>query len=79
MTWIIGGNTVSGYCYAFSDIQVSWGNGFSLDCLQKFYQLSDNIGAGFAGSVSLGFKMLNNLSEFIRKERGRSNPEYLIK
>lgn len=68
-----------GYCYILSDVKVSWGNNVEIDCLQKFYPISKNIGAGFAGSVSLGFKMLDALGDYIRKnpsERGIV-PEYV--
>lgn len=79
MTWIIGVNSFLGYSFALSDTTVSWGNSFEKDCLQKFYPITTNIGAGFAGSVRIGFKMLDGLADCIRKEkldRG-AIPEYI--
>jgi hypothetical protein len=69
MTWIIGVNSFLGYSFALSDIKVSWGSEFEKDCLQKFYPITTNIGAGFAGSVKLGFKMLEGLADCIRIEK----------
>ena len=69
LTWIIGVNSFMGYSFVLSDIKVSWGKIIEKDCLQKFYPITDNIAAGFAGSVSLGFKMLGGLAECIQKEK----------
>lgn len=68
MTWIIGVNTFMGYSFALSDIKVSWGKKYDIDCLQKFYPITSNIAAGFAGSVKLGFKMLDGLVDCIKNE-----------
>jgi hypothetical protein len=79
MTWIVGVNSIMGYSFALSDIKVSWGNNFERDCLQKFYPITNNIGAGFAGSVQLGFNMLEALVECIKGEKNqRGNiPNYI--
>ncbi|QUG41288.1 hypothetical protein KD050_18735 [Psychrobacillus sp. INOP01] len=69
MTWIIGVNSFMGYSFALSDIKVSWGSNIEKDCLQKFYSITNNMRAGFAGSVSLGFKMLIGLAECIQNEK----------
>jgi hypothetical protein len=78
MTWIIGGNTLFGYSYAISDIRVSWGFR-ELDCLQKFHLMGNYIAAGFAGSVSLGFKMLDDLKAYLGEPCGELVwvPEYV--
>jgi hypothetical protein len=81
MTWIIGVNSFFGYSFALSDVKVSWGNNYEKDCLQKFYPITNNIGAGFAGSVRLGFKMLEGLADCIRNEKQDRGfiPDYIAK
>lgn len=66
MTWIIGGSTMFGYGVMISDICVSFGQGNSKDCLQKIYPVGNHILGGFAGSVELGFMMLQNLRDFLK-------------
>jgi len=65
MTWVIGGITSFGYGVGISDIRVSWSTGYLKDCLQKVYPVGNFIIAGFAGSVLLGFKMINDLKQFL--------------
>lgn len=66
MTWIIGSPNMFGYAAGVSDVQVSWGNGGQRhDCLRKVYEVAPFIAAGFAGSVRLGFQLLQDLTLFL--------------
>jgi len=65
MTWVIGGSTVFGYGVMISDICVSFEQGPSKDCLQKIYPVGNHIIGGFAGSIQLGFAMLQDLRSFL--------------
>lgn len=65
MTWVIGGITPFGYGVGISDIRVSWGEAKHKDCLQKVYPVGNFLIAGFAGSVYLGFKMIEDLKAFL--------------
>lgn len=65
MTWVIGGITPFGYGVGISDIRVSWKNGNFKDCLQKVYPVGNFIIAGFAGSVTLGFNLIDDLRQFL--------------
>lgn len=66
MTWVVGVSTIFGYGALYSDIQVTYSGGGSTDVLQKAYPLSNFIAAGFAGSVRIGFMLLQSLSDFLR-------------
>jgi len=67
MTWVIGGFTIFGYGVMISDICVTWKDGgYKKDCLQKIYPLGNYIFRGFAGSVELGFMMLQDLRNFLK-------------
>ena len=66
MTWIVGTPTLFGYAILVSDIQVTFASNDKtqyFDCLQKIYPVSKSILGGFAGSVRIGFRLL----EFIRR------------
>jgi hypothetical protein len=62
MTWIVGSPIMFGYGFAVSDIRVTLANRQERDCLQKIYPVGQFIAAGFAGSVKIGFAMLETLS-----------------
>lgn len=66
MTWVIGGSTVFGYGALISDIRVTFSDGSEADLIQKAYPISNFVAAGFAGSVQMGFLLLNDLSEFTK-------------
>ncbi len=61
MTWIVGAPTIMGYGFAISDIRVTLGNGQEVDYLQKVYPVGKYLAAGFAGSVRIGFAMIDEL------------------
>src|SRR5258708_5314845 len=60
MTWIVGTPTRFGYAAAISDIRVTVGDDH-LDCLQKIYPVGKHLALGFAGSVQIGFEMVEVL------------------
>jgi len=66
MTWVIGASTMFGYGIVLSDICVTFRNGERRDILQKAYPVGNYIVAGFAGSIELGFMLLQNLREFLK-------------
>lgn len=66
MTWIVGAAATTGYAVGISDIRVSFDGGRELDCLQKIYPMARFIAAGFAGSVEIGFRMLDGLAYQLR-------------
>ena len=54
-----------GYSFGLSDIRVTLGNGSEHDCLQKIYPIANSIALGFAGSVRIGFAMVNVMKEWL--------------
>ena len=50
-----------GYGFGISDVRVRVGD-VTLDCLQKIYPVARWVAAGFAGSVRIGFSMIDELS-----------------
>jgi hypothetical protein len=65
MTWVVGAATPFGYGTGISDIRVTFSNGGERDCLQKIYPVGRFIAAGFAGSVAIGFAMIDRLKELL--------------
>jgi hypothetical protein len=61
MTWIVGAPTMFGYSFGISDVRVTLGDGSEVDCLQKVHRIGRHIAAGFAGSVRIGFAMIDEL------------------
>jgi hypothetical protein len=80
MTWIVGTATPFGYSFALSDTRVTWGDGRHLDCLQKIYPVARYIAVGFAGSVKIGFDVVEALKAFLYEpdETLAWNPPELI-
>lgn len=66
MTWIVGAAAALGYAVGISDVRVTFGDESECDCLQKIYPMARFIAAGFAGSVQIGFAMLDGLSHLLR-------------
>ena len=66
MTWVCAASTIFGYGALYSDVQVTFADGQTKDLIQKAYPLSNFIVAGFAGSVQIGFGMLQSLSDLLR-------------
>ncbi|MCX5681960.1 MAG: hypothetical protein NT079_06825 [Candidatus Omnitrophica bacterium] len=72
MTWVIGGATPFNYGVIIPDIKVTFSNGAPRDCLQKVYPVGNYILGGFAGSVKIGFMMLQDLRDFLKLDDGES-------
>jgi hypothetical protein len=53
-----------GYGFGISDIRVTLGDGSEVDCLQKIYPVARWVAAGFAGSVQIGFAMIDSLTRW---------------
>ncbi len=51
-----------GYGFRVSDVRVTLHDGSEVDCLQKIYPVARWAAAGFAGSVKIGFAMIDQLS-----------------
>src|SRR6267154_259458 len=71
MTWMIATNVLLGYAVGISDIRVTFGPPESRqerDCLQKIYSVGQDLAAGFAGSVEIGFAMISSLQRALRLE-----------
>lgn len=61
MTWIIGGASLFGYGVAISDVEVRFASGETKPMVQKAYLVGNSLVGGFAGSVLIGFRLLENL------------------
>lgn len=62
MTWVIGAVSLLGYGVLVSDVQVSWRNSDrELPILQKAHFVGNTVVAGFAGSVRIGFRLIESL------------------
>jgi hypothetical protein len=57
-----------GYSFAVSDIRVTLEDGSERDCLQKIYPVAQSIALGFAGSVCIGFKMVEVMKEWLHND-----------
>jgi hypothetical protein len=80
MTWIVGIATPFGYSFALSDVRVTLRGGREIDCLQKIYPVARFIAVGFAGSVRIGFDVVETLRESLYEsdERIAWNPPELV-
>jgi hypothetical protein len=65
MTWVVGAVAPFGYGIGISDIRVTLANRMELDCLQKIYPVGRFLALGFAGSVAIGFAMVDKLTELL--------------
>jgi hypothetical protein len=65
MTWVIGASSLLGYGVMVSDIRVRFASGQKADIVKKAYPVGPFIVAGFAGSVLIGFKLLDSLGDFL--------------
>jgi hypothetical protein len=61
VTWIIGASSIFGYGAIMSDVRITFSDGSERDMLQKAYPLGPYVIGGFAGSVRIGFELLNSL------------------
>jgi hypothetical protein len=65
MTWVIGASSIFDYGAMMSDVRVTFRDGRERDLVQKAYPVGPYIVAGFAGSVRIGFQMLESLAKFL--------------
>jgi len=65
MTWVIGAASQIGYAVGLSDVCVTFSDDSTRDCLQKLYPITRFIAVGFAGSVAIGFAMLDEISRWL--------------
>jgi hypothetical protein len=65
MTWVIGASSIFDYGAMMSDVRVTFGDGSERDLVQKAYPVGPYIVAGFAGSVRIGFQMIESLTKFL--------------
>lgn len=61
MTWVVAASTIWGYGVLYSDVQVTLSDGSTRDMLRKAYPVANVIAAGFAGSVRIGFSLIQSL------------------
>lgn len=73
MTWIVGASSLFGYGVVISDVQVTLHDGKTIDIIQKAYPLSNYIIGGFAGSVMIGFMLLQNLATILQVPSGQES------
>lgn len=79
MTWIIGAATALGYGITLSDTCVTYtknGEQKTADILQKAYPLAPFVVGGFAGSVNIGFQLLDSLQKLL--VTGEENVGWLL-
>jgi hypothetical protein len=60
-----------GYGFGISDVRVTLADGTEVDCVQKIYEIGRHVAAGFAGSVIIGFAMLDELRKLTKYEDER--------
>lgn len=66
MTWIVGASSLFGYGAVISDVQVTLANGKTLDVVQKAYPLGRFVVGGFAGSVCIGFRLVDSFRKMLQ-------------
>lgn len=65
MTWVVAASTIYGYGALYSDVQVTFRDGATRDLLQKAYPVGNFVAAGFAGSVKIGFLLIQSLMDYL--------------
>src|SRR5215471_12630586 len=60
--------TMFGYSIGISDIRVTLSDGSERDCLQKLYPIAQSIALGFAGSVRIGFAMVDVMKSWLHND-----------
>src|SRR6266498_2048367 len=78
MTWIIGSSTYLAGAILISDIRITFNDGSHDDCLQKIYPLGEHVMGGFAGSVPIGFQILEYLREEINNQSSNGSRDINI-
>lgn len=66
MTWVIGAACpLGGYGVMVSDTQVTFADGRTEELVRKSYPVGPWLSGGFAGSVRIGFRLLDSISRFL--------------
>jgi hypothetical protein len=65
MTWVVAASTIYGYGALYSDVQVTFRDGTTRDILQKAYTVANFVAGGFAGSVKIGFMLVQSLIDHL--------------
>ena len=78
MTWVIGRAGPFGYAVGLSDIRVTLHDGTKADCLQKIYRVGSNMALSFAGSVKIGFRIVEELSAGLHVTESKHSLDPLI-
>jgi hypothetical protein len=78
LTWICAVSNVLGSSALYSDIQVTLPNGDTKDWIQKAYPFTHSLAAGFAGSVKIGFSLLDSLATFLQRPPGADGDPRMI-
>lgn len=66
MTWVIGAaSLLGGYGVMVSDTQVTFGDDRTVELVRKSYPVGPWFAGGFAGSVQIGFSLLESISRFL--------------
>jgi len=61
--------TLWGYSFGISDIRVTLADGSERDCLQKIYPIAQSIALGFAGSVCIGFNVVEVMKQWLCNDK----------
>jgi hypothetical protein len=78
LTWVCAVSNVLGSCALYSDVQVTFPNGDTKDLIQKAYPFTHSLAAGFAGSVNIGFSLLDSLASFLQRPPGADGDPRMI-
>jgi hypothetical protein len=70
MTWVVAASTIYGYGALYSDVQVTYPDGTTRDVLQKAYPVANFMAGGFAGSVKIGFMLMQSLIDHLKAPAG---------
>jgi hypothetical protein len=65
MTWVIGASSIWGSGVMLSDVRVTFANGREVDLIKKAFPVGRFICAGFAGSVQIGFQLIDHLRKYL--------------
>ena len=57
-----------GYGIGISDVRITLADGSERDCLQKIYPVGRFLAMGFAGSVRIGFAMIDAISGYLKTD-----------
>lgn len=56
---------MTGYAFGLSDVRVTFADKNEKDCLQDINPVGQYLAAAFAGSVQIGFRMIESLCQYL--------------